>query len=341
MNKFAAALGVGSALRSTRARFVSRRSAADLSRCIPRGMVLGGLELTETGTVVSHAHARDGTDHVIVKLARDAEGATSLRRSANRLGALNADARVDEWEVPRPEILDAGELGGSPYVVESAITGEPIARLLDRRAAWQPLAALATQAIEGLHRRTATVLTVDAELLGRWVERPAQAVESLVADSPRRAAAIRQLAQELALRLDGRELAAGWVHGDFHPGNVLIDARAQRITGIIDWELAGTPELPAIDRAMFVLVTHMQTTHSQLGALVAAIAQREASTSLLGSLVNTTEAAVDDVLDPRSLALACWLRHVAALVMRSARYARYSAWKRQNVFQVLDALARG
>ena len=328
----AAALGLVSAVRSLR----HRRSAADLARCLPRGMVVGPVEPTETDIVVAHARGRAGTGPVVVKLARSASGARSLRRAGDALASLHADPRLDGWEVTRPQIIGVGELGGLPYVVESAVGGVTIARRLDHGAPVAPLVALATEAIEGMHRRTTTAVNVDSDLLDRWIDRPIQTIEPLVAASPRRAAAVRELHQELTRRLAGRELAVGWIHGDFVPSNVLIDPQAGRITGIVDWELAGAPELPAIDRTMFVLATHMQTTRSQLGAVVTGIVNGNATPSLWELLAH----AAQGDLDPRSIALVCWLRHVADLVTRSPRYAADRAWKRCNVDQVLDGLSR-
>jgi hypothetical protein len=340
LNRFAAAVGAGSVLRLSHARRFNRRGATDLARCVPRGFAVGAIEPTETDVLVGHAHALDGCDRVIVKLARTARGARSLRRECDMLTALHGDRRITGWEVPTPEIWSIGELDGLPYLVESALGGETIGRLLTRELPEEPLTARAMQAIEGLHRRTAQVVNVDTELLRRWIYSPVEAVGPIVAGSPRRAAAIRDLGRELAARLEGRTVAAGWIHGDFTPGNVLIDPHAGRITGVVDWELAGTPELPVIDRATFVLATYLETTGRQLGAVVAAIANDEASPSLRWSLGKAAQRDAAVLLDVRSVALLCWLRHVAALVTRSERKARDSAWTRHNVHQVLDTLAR-
>jgi hypothetical protein len=303
-------------------------------------MTLGASEFTETDVIVAHASAPDGRPPVVVKLARSASGARSLRRSADELIALQADPRLHGWEVPRPEILDVGELDGLPYVVESALSGVTIARVLDRGMAWQPLAVLAAQAIEGMHRRTAAVANVGPDLLERCIDRPIQAVEPLVAGSPRRAEALAELRRELTERLGGREVATARTHGDYVPGNVLINAEATRVTGIVDWELADEPDIPAIDRGTFLLATHQQTTRSELGAVVAAIVSGDASPSLRTSLMETARADLDGQVDARAIALLCWLRHVGALVTRSARYARNRTWKRDNVAKVLDALAQ-
>jgi aminoglycoside phosphotransferase (APT) family kinase protein len=336
----AAELGVVATLRALRARRFTQRHAADLTRCVPGGMVLDGIERSVTDVVVGRAHADDGSQRVIVKLARSSRGATSLRRASNGLAALRADARLDGWEVTRPEILDIGELDGLPYVVESALSGVTAARLLRQGAPWQPLAALAIETIEGLHRRSGAPVRVDSKLLGRWIDGPVEAIRPLVAGSRRREAAMRALDRELTTRLDGATATAGWIHGDYVPDNVLFDPKADRITGIIDWEMAETPDLPAIDRAMFLLAAHSQTQRREIGALVAAVAKGEASEALRRSLATAAHDGLEDLLDVRALALLCWLRHVAAVVTQSERYARHRMWKRYNVYQVLDALAR-
>ena len=48
-------------------------------------------------------------------------------------------------------------------------------------------------------------------------------------------AAVAQVRAELCEALAGRRVAVGWVHGDFVPGNVLVDPDSARVTGIVDW----------------------------------------------------------------------------------------------------------
>jgi aminoglycoside phosphotransferase (APT) family kinase protein len=44
-----------------------------------------------------------------------------------------------------------------------------------------------------------------------------------------------------------------WIHGDFVAGNVLVDSVTRAVSGIVDWELAASPHLPARDLAKLVL----------------------------------------------------------------------------------------
>jgi O-antigen/teichoic acid export membrane protein/aminoglycoside phosphotransferase len=334
----AADLGLVSALRLVRADRFRRRHVVELARCVPNGMVLSGVEPSVTDVVVGRAHELHGSDSVIVKLARTASGDESLRQATQRLAVLAADPRVREWDVPRPRILAHDSLDGHCFVVESALRGVTMARLLAEAARWEPLARRATAAIEGLHQLTAEPVTVDSAMLERWIYAPALAVQPVVARSPRRTETLRELTGELAAQLEHRRVSASWIHGDFVPSNVLMDEDGTTVTGIVDWELAAAADLPAIDRTMLLLATYMQIARRELGQVVAAVVTGRASRSLNASLAQAANIDDSQPLDARALTLLCWLRHAALLVTHTERYARHVVWKRYNVFEVLDAL---
>jgi O-antigen/teichoic acid export membrane protein/aminoglycoside phosphotransferase (APT) family kinase protein len=334
----AADLGAVKALRALRANRFRRRHAAELARCVPAGMVLTGTEPTVTDVVVGRARERLGSDPVLVKLSRTASGDASLQHASDRLAALAADRRLGGWDVPRPEVLALDSLDGHRFVVETALSGITMARLLARGEDWEPLARRATAAIEGLHHRTAEAVRVGPELLERWIQRPTRAIECVVARSPRRTKALREVSTELGTALDGRRVIAGWIHGDFVPSNVLMDIDATKVTGIVDWELAQTPDLPAIDRTMLLLATHTQIARRELGQLVTSVARGEISASLQAALALAADTGELQPLDARALTLLCWLRHAAMLVTQSERYAHHVVWKRYNIFAVLDAV---
>jgi Ser/Thr protein kinase RdoA (MazF antagonist) len=207
-------------------------------------------------------------------------------------------------------------------------------------AAFEPLAVAALTAIEGLHQRTAEMVWVDADLLDRWIDRPARAVSTVVGHSAPRTEALRRLTRDLRAWLEGRQLSAGWVHGDFVPENVLIDSQARgRVTGVIDWELATLHDLAAVDTTMFLLAAHSQMERRELGQVVAAVASGQSPGSLVEAMAEVAPG-LQEGEDARLLILLCWLRHVASLVTKSERYAHHPVWKRYNVYHVLDTLVR-
>jgi hypothetical protein len=203
----------------------------------------------------------------------------------------------------------------------------------------EPLVSAAMAAIQGLHQRTAELVTVDSELLECWIDRPARAVNTVIACSVARTVALQELTCELRGWLEGQRLPAGWIHGDFVPGNVLIDPHdGGRVTGIIDWELAAIRDLPAIDTTMFLLAMYSQLERRELGYLVVEAAGGSASGLLPGAVADAARG-LNESPDPRLLILLCWLRHVASALTKTDRYASHPVWKRYNVYHVLDTLA--
>jgi aminoglycoside phosphotransferase (APT) family kinase protein len=301
---------------------------------------LSAVESTVNDVAVGYARGHAGTREVMIKLALSDPAAVGLRRAADVLAALHRDRRLHGWDVALPDVLAVGHVERRSYVLESRLSGVTVKQQLAQGAAHEPLTSAAIAAIEGLHQRTAEIVTVDSELLERWIDCPARALHTVVARSVTRTAALKRLTRELTTWLEGRRLPAGWIHGDYAPENVLIDPRdGGRITGIIDWELAATPDLPAIDTTMFLLATHSQLERRELGQLVAAVAGGKATGLLPGALADAARG-LDEPHDPRLLVLLCWLRHVASLVTKSERYTRHPVWKRYNVYHVLDGLAR-
>jgi O-antigen/teichoic acid export membrane protein len=333
-------LGVVRALRRLRANRARRRNAAALMRCLPDGLTLSEVEATVNDIAVGSARAADGCPEVMVKLALSDQATASLQRAAGVFSALQEDSRLRGWGVGRPVNLEIGSFEARCYVVESRLSGVTVSQRLAQGAAQVPLVSAAFAAIEGLHRLTAETVTVDGELLERWIDRPARVVNQVVGRSAVRTAALQRLTRELRAELEGRRLAAGWIHGDFVPENVLIEPyEGGRVTGIIDWELAVAPDLPALDTTMFLLATYAQLERRELGQLVAPIASGDATAGLLPGALADAARGPDQAHDPRLMILLCWLRHAASLISKSRRYARHPVWKRYNVYQVLDAMA--
>ncbi len=325
--------------RALRARRLPRRDTAELARCVPPGMVLTSAEVVDDVIVGRACSQREG-DSVFVKLARSERRDARLDRAGQGLIRLGAEPRLLQWDVPRPQIVALDRLAGRRLVVESALSGVTMAELLARGARSEPHISRATAAIEGLHRCTAEPVAVDSQLLERWIYGPAREVEGLVAGSPRRVAALRELSGELAAQLRGQSVRASCIHGDFTPGNVLFDEGGDTVTGIIDWETMTSGDLPAIDRGTLILATQTQVSRRQLGDLVVAIAVGQVSGELHDSLTRASAGDLDPPLDARALTLLCWLRHAAARAMYRERSVRLRVWQHYNVDRVLDAVGR-
>jgi aminoglycoside phosphotransferase (APT) family kinase protein len=200
----------------------------------------------------------------------------------------------------------------------------------------------AMSVIGELHTRTATSTTVSSAIVERWVDAPANAMRVFVT-SPRSWAwadgVIDRLVEELHDALEGRTLSLGWVHGDFVPTNILMSADGVAVTGIVDWELAASNDLPLIDAVALLLSTRAHRRRRELGLVVREVltgaAWCDAEKALLGSASSRLRG---DPVDSRTLVLLWWLRQVAGNLTKSVRYTGTGLWERWNISPVLEAL---
>ena len=68
-----------------------------------------------------------------------------------------------------------------------------------------------------------------------------------------------------ATRLHGRELPFCWTHGDFWPGNLLLQPADGAIGGIIDWDRASADQIPLHDLLHLLAYTRKLQRRTELG----------------------------------------------------------------------------
>jgi O-antigen/teichoic acid export membrane protein len=278
-----------------------------------------------------------GAPQAIIKLATTPAAAAGLGREREALATLRADPRLGAWRRILPTVLADGEASGYPYAVESFCTGAVASGLLadaSRTAAFQQAAA---SQIGVLHAATAEPVTIDASLLGRWVERPIFELRRF-RPQPWRSRALDRISGELHLAFAGRTLPMGWIHGDFGPSNVLLTPDGGGVAAIVDWELAVSPDLPLVDVVTLLLATRTQAQHRELGDVVRTLLADTRFSDLESGLLDTAQPGLaDDAQELLATVLLCWLRHVAANLTKSVRYSHHRIWIRNNVDVVLEA----
>lgn len=278
----------------------------------------------------------------VLMLPRSGYAATTLQRRLTVLAALNADPRLHEWRVLLPPLLAEGALPDQPYLVERMLPGLDARQIVaDPRARARMRAAAATT-IGELHRRTATPTRVDAALLQRWIDEPLDLIRRLDATHPEIASARRateRLAVELHDALAGRTLALSWVHGDYTPGNILVTPDGATLTGIVDWELAAPRDLPLLDLVQLMLSIRMLTTRRELGDVLRGLLNGAGWTPPEQAILAMAQAALPgDAVEPRTMLLLSWLRHIEANLTKSIRYAGNWVWVTRNIEAVLRYL---
>lgn len=220
-----------------------------------------GLDLTTTATeldvsgldfLVVHARDAAGTPW-IVRTPRRAEVVAAARGEARalRLVAPRLPAAVPDWRVHTDDVIAYPRLPGTPAITVDPVTG-PHWHVID--AAAPPDAFL--DSLADVLAALAAIPVADAAAAGL----PVKAIDDVRAAFARSADDVRAaLAPPDALWARWQRWLADdacWppfaalVHGDLHPGHLLL-ADDGRVTGVLDWTEAHVGD-PALDLVAFV-----------------------------------------------------------------------------------------
>jgi hypothetical protein len=174
---------------------------------------------TDTGIAVLKAGRGAAEAEVVVKVATSPTVGAQLRRHEAAVRALRAEAQLGSWERFVPAIVAAGEAAGMTYVVERAFSGVPATSLLKDDGRRGRLLSDGLSLLAELHRATAATVVVDDAALERWIAGPLDGLRQL----GRHRMALERVGGELRQFLSGRSVEVSWIHGDYWPGNLLVD----------------------------------------------------------------------------------------------------------------------
>ena len=190
-----------------------------------------------------------------------------------------------------------------------------------------------------LHRKTSERQDVDERLIDAWIDRPAAAIAGSLAgraDGRRRLRALARLAATLRDELTDQQVDIGWVHGDYWAGNILGSEDGSKILGVVDWDLAGRPELPLHDIIHLLLYARRLNGQLELGEVVASALDRPDWDATERAILESCNLGwpVDPEGARRAITLS-WLRHVGSFAADGSHGAN-RVWLRRNVDPVLD-----
>jgi hypothetical protein len=327
-----------------------RRDVARAARIAPA--ILGGLEApdrapaswstqsvhsTEAGVAVLILGPPGECPAAVLKVALTPEARRSLLKERTILSGLEADDRTQGWRNLLPGLLADGELDGTAYLLQRALRGRNAASLLGTAPTGR-LQAVAAEAIGTLHERTAVSAVARVACVDRWLAEPVRRVgmAALACRGPGGRVALGRLTADIRRALVGRRLRVSWVHGDFWLGNVLVERDGTLVTGIVDWDFAGSHELPVLDILHLLLYTRTLVERRELGGVVRGLVEGEAWTPRERALLRSCDAAfARDAGYARAVLLLSWLRHVASNLAQSRRYLHSHVWLGRNVEPVL------
>jgi hypothetical protein len=296
-----------------------------------------GVRRTLTGVAVITIGYRGRPPSLVIMLPQTTGGLRRLRRHSEVAAALRADPRLRTWSelVPRP--ISEGRFAGQYYFVSQALPGTSALSLLSDPVARPQLLARATQTVMELHQRTARATTVAPALLERWIDLPALAIRRVLeARDYGRAPLLLldNLQARLHASLAGREVKIGWIHGDFWPGNLLVNVNGA-ISGIVDWDRAACNELPEHDTLHLAIYTSKLLQRVEPGVVIRSALENPESPAVLAALGTRQEGASVGV-SAEIMLLLYWLRFIAASLAQSAYFATNRSWVAQNIMDVLN-----
>ncbi|HWJ54391.1 MAG TPA: phosphotransferase, partial [Propionibacteriaceae bacterium] len=272
---------------------------------------------------------------LVVKIATSHAASTGLVRHADLLGWLGSelDGSPTAALLPRPVALR--RLQGERVLVETGLPGTTGTDLLaGGRGLETQLTAAALTAITEIHRRTASTTVVDPPMFRDWVDEPLDHLRRLPAWAAE-PSALDRLTELLHECLDGLEVTAAAVHGDFWSGNVLfrVNDAAPEVSGIVDWENGRRVGLPDTDLAHWWLAGQSV----ELGAAVrqALAAPQQVATELAALPVPLA----NPQLPLEATMLLTWLGHVSAGLSRATRNPVSPIWVARNIRPVVQLFA--
>ncbi|MFO1133577.1 MAG: aminoglycoside phosphotransferase family protein [Hyphomicrobiales bacterium] len=295
----------------------------------------------------------------ILKRSGTPSGMAALRQQAGNLRQLAAENATRHCCFRVPEILALRKAARTTWSLESYIAGhDGRLAVLDADSRMAVLVA-ASDAISSLQTTGAALRPADEAWVAEWVEKScaiAGGVVRTIATEPTRVQAIDTLSSCLAHHFKDQPVSSGWYHGDYCPGNLIVDSAwvegdrnsgRGAIAGIIDWDRAGHDAPPNFDICQLAIALRRTLTGRQLGTVVAdLIAEGRWSDDELTwfSQVESLKGSGGEwTRDPdamRAMVLLVWLRLVRSNIEKSPPFASNRLWSAANVEWVLRAVSR-
>lgn len=287
--------------------------------------------------MLSDSSSASPTKVLKLPLTPDAEHSTSLHRQV--VTTLHSMPMLRSFYTLVPRALAWGTFEDKSYYLETALAGEVASDLVRRRAEPTTFKHEAVRAIRQLHLGTAQRRVVDAaaftQLVGDDLAVLYQQSEHWPAPALMRDA-LQSIEATLRRRLIGLDLPFGWIHGDYWPGNILVQPGG--LGGIIDWDRAMPNQLPLLDILHLLAYVRKMQQRTELGEEIVSYLLPAAFDQSERALIDETltyYGLPDDSEFWHAASYLYWLRFAAANLMRYPRLQNDSFWLNKNVLNLL------
>lgn len=278
---------------------------------------------------------------LVLKLPLTPDATRSTTDHRHVVAALHELPELASFCAFVPRAVAWGDQQGRPYYLETALPGVGAADLVRRQAEPASMMRDAARLIGQLHLGTLRRQLVDETLFARLAGDDLAFLRQLSGGWPD-ATLLRQkldqLGELLRGQIAGHELPFSWTHGDFWPGNLLIQPASGQIGGVVDWDRASADQIPLHDMLHLLAYTRKLQQRSELGQEIVSYLLPAAFDKYERSLVKE---AIEQLELPasvdffRAITLLYWLRFAATNLSRYPAFQRDSRWLKNNVFLVL------
>jgi len=240
-----------------------------------------------------------------------------------------------------PRAIAWGDWQGRSYYLETALPGGGAADLVRRQAEPVSMKQDSARLIQQLHVGTLQRRVVDDALFVRLAGQDLALLRRLAGGWPEATLLshkLDQLEDLLRRQIAGHELPFSWTHGDFWPGNLLVESATGAVSGVVDWDRASADQVPLHDLLHLLAYTRKLQRRSELGEEIVSYLLPTAFDRYERSLIKE---AIEELDLPASveffqaITLLYWLRFAATNLERYPAFQRDSRWLKHNVFLVL------
>ncbi len=275
----------------------------------------------------------------IMKIPQSEQELGRLNRHYQMLKILQENNSLGEWQAYLPEVYPSFDEADRKIFVERLTPGVDASQFLTKKNALTQMQSAAFAAIRPLHQKTASTLTIDIQWLNKWLDTPRNTLQDLLSAksiTPEAFTAYLQLENQIRDNLLGREIVVSWIHGDFVPQNIKISPDGSQVVGILDWELAAQQDLPQLDLYHFLIVCRSLVSGNEYGESVAALLDGEKWSRIERELLESSNIDLPgERIEPHTLTLMSWLRHISGNLSKTPRYNRQWWWIGRNIEEVL------
>lgn len=267
----------------------------------------------------------------------------SFEKRKKIMQLLQDKENLGEWRNFLPKILYEGEFEKQSFWVEKCLPGLSGLDAMRNTDDRQTILLSAIAVIKHLHLKTMKETIVDDALLKKWIRIPLEQIihSPLVYLYRPSRIILKKLGKELEESLNGKKVITGWIHGDFWPGNILVDPNSNKVIGLVDWEDFEMDFPLSFDLVNMMVSTRRVGNTNELGAIILALLKEDAwHTNEMLIWKEQEEKLGGHYLPLRESLLLFWLHHISVSLKKSWHYSANPLWIYGNFINLLKYLQR-